>query len=214
MSDDTPTQRLSQDEIGEELVEERKKSRTLMFILIGVGAALLVGIIVLLVILLGGDKGTPTADPTPTTTTTATPTQSESPTPSATPTPTPTPTVAPEPTQAPPPPPPSGPGFTVLAPDTTVNCSMGGPGFEPTVPEIEVRWETRRAAEVWVIMGTDDAANARFMQVPTAGDESDFEYPLSFPCNQDTQKYTLTMVADNGQHFSKTWTVTNNGDNF
>lgn len=63
-------------------------------------------------------------------------------------------------------------------------------------------------------MGTDDAVDSGFMQVPTAGDESDFPYPLQFPCNQDTQKYTLTLLGTNGQHVSKTWTVTNSGDNF
>ena len=64
MSDDTPTQRIPQGEDPvEELGEERKKSRTLLFILIGVGAALLVAIIVLLIILFGGDKGTPSASP-------------------------------------------------------------------------------------------------------------------------------------------------------
>ena len=48
MSDDTPTQRLPQGEAAEELAEERTKSRTLLFVLIGVGAALLIAIIVLL----------------------------------------------------------------------------------------------------------------------------------------------------------------------
>jgi hypothetical protein len=51
-----------------------------------------------------------------------------------------------------------------------------------------------------------------FMEVPLAGDESDFEFDQNFPCNQETAQFTITLVGDDGEHVSKTWTVENTGD--
>lgn len=202
-----------------ELTEEKKKNRALLIIIGAVGAILVAAVIVLLIFVLGGNgtTGGSNVDPSNSQSASPTPTESDSPTPSATPsdppsaTPAPTVTV----TAAPPPPPPSGPAFTVFAPDTTVTCQYGNPpNFSPPPPKIEVRWETQKASQVWFIMGTDDAVNSGFMQVPTAGDEGNFPYEIDYPCNQTSQKFTMTILGTNGQHVSKTWTVKNNGDVF
>lgn len=218
MSDDTPTQRIPQGENPvEELDEERKKSRTLLFVLIGVGAALLIAIIVLLIILFGG-KGTPSAGPTSSNTPSATPTTSDSPTPSATPTPTPTPTVEPEPepTQAPPPPPDNSPGFASFNATNSVNCQSPNPDVpvQPLPPQIKFSWSAKNAQSVWFVFGSEDAADAGAFQVPLSGDQDDV-YDASdsfpFPCPSGEQKMTLTVVGNNGQHVNKTFTVRNNG---
>ena len=80
MSDDTPTQRIHTPEhpdVNEVIEEEGKKSRGLMIALIAIGALLLIGLIILLIILLGGN-GKPVAVGT------TTPTPSASDTPSQT----------------------------------------------------------------------------------------------------------------------------------
>ena len=186
MSDDTPTQRIPQDEIGEELVEERKKSRTLMYILIGVGAVLIIAIIVLLVFLFGGDKGTPTADPTPSSTPSATPTVSENPTPSPTPTPTPTvePVPDPEPTQAPPPPPAPSDIVSYTVSKKTVDCSSNNP-----VP-ITFNWNTT-GESVSFGVGTDFAdAQPYESNLPAVGGRT-----IDYQCGQsgNQQKYSIAV---------------------
>lgn len=182
MSDDTPTQRLPQGEDASgELVEERKKSRTLMFVLVGVGAALLIAIIVLLIILFGG-RGTPSAGPTPSDTPSVTPTASDTPSPSATPTPTPEPEPEPEPTQAPPPPPSDIVSYTVTK--KTVDCSSGDP-----VP-ITFNWNTT-GESVSFGVGTDFADTQPYESgLPAVGGRT-IDYQCGQPGNQ--QKYSIAV---------------------
>jgi len=213
MSDDTPTQRLPQSgsDAGE-LVEERKKSRALLIILIGVGGAILIALIVLLVILLGGGSGTPTANPTATETTSPTPSDSPTPTESATPSATPTPT--PTPTQeAAPPPPDTSPGFASFSRGSTVSCNQTNPpGY--TTPGISFNYTSKNASSVWFVFGTSDAADAGAFPMPLSGNQNDVYggSTVEYPCGQATAKFTLTVVGNNGQHVSKTFTVTNDGD--
>ena len=184
MSDDTPTQRIPQDEIGEELVEERQKSRTLMYILIGVGAALIIAIIVLLVFLFGGDRGTPTADPTPSSTPTATPTASDTPTPTPTPTPTVEPVPDPEPTQAPPPPPAPSDIVSYTVTKKTVDCSSNNP-----VP-ITFNWNTT-GESVSFGVGTDFADTQPYESgLPAVGGRT-----IDYQCGQsgNQQKYSIAV---------------------
>jgi predicted nucleic acid-binding Zn ribbon protein len=216
MSDDTPTQRIPQDEIGEELVEERKKSRTLMFILIGVGAALLVGLIVLIVILVTPRAGTvPVADTTPPpASATSTPTPSDTPTA----TPTPTPTVAPSETSAPPPPPPppdTSPGFASFSAPNVKCPEPVESGEELGAPAIiKFTYKAKNAQSVWFIFGNEDAANQGIFEMPLQGDQSDVygnDDPIYFPCSGASTTMTLTVVGTNGAHVNKTFVVTNNG---
>ncbi|WP_309711919.1 hypothetical protein [Pseudolysinimonas sp.] len=218
MTDDTPTQRIPEttDAAGE-LVEERQKSKALLFTLVGVGAALLIAIIVLLIILFGGGSGDPQATPSSSDSPSASPTPSDSPTPteSATPTSTPTPT----PTAAPPPPPDTSPGLASFTLATqNVQCQSppapGGGGVVPPNPQVRFNYTSKNASSVWFVFGTSDAADAGAFPMPLSGNQDDvYGSPnsLEFPCYQAEQKYTITVVGNNGQHVSKTFTVKNTG---
>jgi hypothetical protein len=50
--------------------------------------------------------------------------------------------------------------------------------------------------------------------VPKSGNQDDvYGSPgsMEFPCYQGQQKYTLTVVGTNGEHFNKSFTVKNTG---
>jgi hypothetical protein len=210
MSDNTPTERFDAP-LASEPADEAAKSRTLLYVLIGVGVLLLVVIIILIATLLGRPAAT-TGDSTPA------PTQTESATPTPTPTETsPSPAPEPEQTEAPPPPPaePTGARFkTFNAPSSESGCSAGGPGFPETRPLLKVSWTTAGADEAWFVMGTSDAADSQYMQIPLNGSQADFQYEQQFNCNDASTTYTITLVAPNGDHVQKHWTVTNTGDQF
>ena len=205
MSDSTPTQKLTTVVEG-----DAPKSRTLMYVLIGIGALLLVAIIALIVTLLSSNA-TPAAAPSPTLTVSSAPSPTSS-EPSATPTPTQTeaPVVDPAPAPAP-----TGARFkTFNAPSSESGCSAGGPGFPATRPLVTVSWSTAGADEAWFVMGTSDAADSGFMQIPLNGNQSDFQNEQQFNCGSPSTTYTITLVAPDGSHVNKSWTVTNTGDQF
>jgi hypothetical protein len=219
MTDDTPTQRLPEtaDATGE-LVEERKKSKALLFTLVGVGAALLIAIVVLLIILFSGGTAAPGSTPTASDTPITSPSPSDSPTPSATPTPTPTPTATATPTAAPAPPPDTSPGFASFNRTGTVECqsppSEGGGPVAPPNPQVKFSWSAKNAQSVWFQFGVGDAADAGAYRVPLSGNQDDVygsAGSMEFPCYQAEQKYTLTVVGNNGQHVNKSFTVKNDG---
>jgi hypothetical protein len=213
MSDDTPTQRFSSptDEVQEDLQEEKQKSKGLLIGLIIAGALLLVAIIVLVAFLISKPDTGPTAgeSQSPTPDASASPTAGNA-TPSATSTtePDPTPSEAEEP-PANNPPPETGATFSTFNPTKQVSCSPGGPYYTPDPPVIKITWATVRADSAWIVMGTSDAADSGYMQIPLNGDQGDFQYTLSYPCPQDSATYTITLVGSDGAHVSKSWTVTN-----
>lgn len=179
MSDDTPTQRLPHGGEGSELAEERQKSRTLLFVLIGVGAALLVAIVVLLILLLGNNPGTPSASPSSTVTESTSPTPSDTPTPSATPEPTPTPT--PSETQAPPPP---SDIVSYTVSKKTVDCSSNNP------VTITFNWNTT-GDSVSFGVGTDFADSQPYEGgLPPFGGRT-----IDYQCGQsgNQQKYSIAV---------------------
>ena len=210
MSDSAPTETLHAP------VAEPASRRTL-WIIGGVGAALLVATVILLVALFsrGGDDSAAFTAPTP---------PPSSPT-SAVPSPTPSlPATQPDP-------PDSGddetdtaqdtseassaPRFTFFdAPTSEGGCSKGGPATELVRPLVTVSWNSASAVAAWYVNGSSDAAAAAYLQIPLAGDETDFEYDQVFPCNQESATFTITLVGDHGEHVSKTWTVENTGDTF
>lgn len=205
MSDSTPTQKLTTVVEG-----DAPKSRTLIYVLIGIGALLLIAVIALIVALLSSNA-TPAAAPSPTRTVSSTPSPTSS-EPSATPTPTQTeaPVVDPAPAPAP-----TGARFkTFNAPSSESGCSTGGPGFPETRPLVKVSWSTAGADEAWFVMGTSDAADSGFMQIPLNGSQADFQYEQQFNCSGPSTTYTITLVAPDGSHVNKSWTVTNTGDQF
>jgi hypothetical protein len=210
MSDSTPTERFNSPVAQEPTTTPPGQSRRALYILIGVGAALLVAIIILVIVLLTRGDGTPTAAPAPS----VTPTVSE--TPSDTPSPTPSETEAESDDDG------GGsdgassdPRFTVFdAPSKVSSCSMGGPGADPFRPMVTVTWNSASAVSAWYVNGTSDAADSAYMQIPLAGDQTDFEYDQEFPCSQTTASFTITLVGKDGSHVNKTWTVQNTGDVF
>lgn len=182
------------------------KSR-LPLVLIIVGAILVIAVILLLVVLLRGNAGTPQAADT--TTPAANQTQTTAPTTSAAPAVTPTPTPSTSHTNAPPPVQSTNPAFTVFQVQKTVNSCSGGPYYTGAPPIVKVTWATIRTNSAWIIEGTDDAANAKFRQIPLSGNQSDFQYEIDFPCGSPSATYTITVVGSNGKHLSKTWTIKN-----
>ncbi len=219
MSDDTPTQRLPQTpEAGSELVEERKKSRALLFVLLGVGAALVIAITVLLTLLLSGGGAAPQPSASASDTPSATPTTSGSPTPSATPSANPSVEPTPSATAAPPPAPPApdtSPGFASFSQGQTVSCnSTNPPGY--VTPGITFSYTAKNASSVWFIFGEGDAADAQAFPMPISGSHNDVYggSSVDYPCGAASAKFTLTVVGTNGQHVNKTFTVTNNGDTY
>lgn len=205
MSDSTPTKKL------DTIDDDGKKSRTLLYVLIGIGALLLVAIIVLIATLLNGQAAPAvSASPSPSL-------SSPSPTPTetaASPSPTPSQVEEEEPEPQPVPEPTGARFKSFSAPSSEAGCSPGGPGFPETRPLLKVTWSTAGADEAWFVMGTSDAADSGFMQIPLNGNQSDFQYPIEFNCSNPSTTYTITLVAPDGDHVSKSWTVTNTGEQF
>lgn len=203
MSDDTPTQRIPQDELGEELVEERKKSRTLMYILIGIGAVLIIAIIVLLIFLFGGNNGAATADPTTSSSPSASPTESATPTPTATPTPEPVPTV----TVTAAPPQPADDGNVKVQSFSVSPTTCNTPGETVT---LQVKWKSTNGNIAYFGVNTGDAQSAGMgWDLPASGSDADFPAgysPYQVTCPTDTVNYTITVVG-NGSKASKTVTL-------
>ncbi|HEX4442356.1 MAG TPA: hypothetical protein VHZ81_02180 [Galbitalea sp.] len=207
MSNDTPTQRFDSPATPAAAAEQpQKRSNRLLPLAIIIGAILVAAIVVLVIVLVTRGSATPvvalgTNTPTPTT-------GANQPPPSPSPTPTPTPSASH--TTAPPPPPQStDPAFTKFVVQSAINSCSSGPYYTGTPPIVKVTWTTVRTASAWIIQGTDDAADAKFMQIPVNGNESNFPYSIDFQCGTANSTYTITLVGTNGKHVSRHWTVKN-----
>ncbi|HEX4442352.1 MAG TPA: hypothetical protein VHZ81_02160 [Galbitalea sp.] len=123
--------------------------------------------------------------------------------PPATPTPTPAATVAP------PKPVDRSTRFTGFSAVTQVKCDVNS----DTKPLIRVSWSSAYAVSAWYTANGGDAATDRYMQIPLSGTQDNFTDNHLFDCfHRPSQEYTITLVAPNGQHISRHWTVTNVGD--
>jgi hypothetical protein len=132
---------------------------------------------------------------------TATPSQSSAASPTQAP-PAAAPTTAPKPVD-------KSTRFTSFVAPTTVKCVQGS----DTKPLIHVSWSSANAASAWYTANNGDAANDAYMQIPLSGNQDSFTDEHLFDCfHRPSQDYTLTLVAPNGTHISKHWTVTNIGD--
>lgn len=181
MSDDTPTQRLPETtDASGELVEERMKSKALLFTLVGVGTALLIAIIVLLILLFGGN-GTSGPQPSP----------SDSDTPSASPapsdSPTPTESATPTPTAAPPPPPPPSPiiSYTVSATDAGCSASEISNGDLKT---LTFSWDTTGNSVNFGI--ATDFADTEPYETNLNPDDS---ISVNYICSNETTKFSIAV---------------------
>jgi hypothetical protein len=207
MSDDTPTQRFDAQPAATGPGEPKRKSR-LALILGIVGGVLLLAVILLVVLLVRG-QGTPLAAGTNSPIANTTPSAAPSVT---TPPVTPTASASASAKSAPPPPPPpqsTDPAFTTFVVQSAINSCSSGPYYTGAPPIIKVTWATVRTNSVWIIQGTDDAADAQYMQLPVSGNQSNFPYELDFACGSPSATYTMTIVGSNGKHVSKHWTIKN-----
>jgi len=95
-----------------------------------------------------------------------------------------------------------------------VFCNTSNPpGY--TVPGITFNYTAKNASSVWFLFGEGDAADAQAFPMPISGNQGDVYgggSKVEYPCPQASAKFTLTVVGTNGQHVSKTFTVTNIGD--
>ena len=196
MSDNTPTERFDAPVAGAP-DDEAKRSRTLLYLLIGVGVLLLVTIVILTSTLLGRPAST-TADPS------VTPTFTESA--SATPTPTPTeesPSATPEPEESedPPPPPPAPvPGFDSFSAPSDAGCQAGD-----DQKQLTFSWASDDAERAYIGVQTNNAKAAPFTgELPPVYTYTD----IYFNCDQDSQYYTVTLEDGSGHLTHKTVTIT------
>jgi hypothetical protein len=177
--------------VSSQPAEGERKSRALLFWLIGLGAALLIAVIVLLAMFFNGQDNTPVA--------TATATPTETPTPSQTPTPTQEPTEEPTPTPTPTEEPAAAPSFTSFEAPTSAGCEQGADNAPLTIS-----WAGRDATTAYVGVGTDDASRDPF--------ESDlppvFTYTgLNYECELPSQVYTVTLENADGLTTSQSVTI-------
>jgi hypothetical protein len=76
-----------------------------------------------------------------------------------------------------------------------------------------VSWESANAVEAWYTPSDEDAKDDNYMQIPLSGTQDDLTDEHLFPCgHENVVSYTITLVGPDGEHVSKTWTVTNVGD--
>ena len=193
MSDNTPTERF--DAVAGGAADEVKKSRTLLYVIIGIGVLLLVAIIILIATLLGRPQDTASGDPTPS----VTATESASPTPTATEA---SPEPEPEETEdAPPPPPPAPvPGFDSFSAQSDAGCQDGD-----TQKQLTFSWSSDDAVRAYIGVQTNNAKAA-----PYEGDLPPvYTYTnLYYNCDQDSQYYTVTLEDGSGHLTHKTVTIT------
>jgi hypothetical protein len=180
-----------------------QRVRPLTIILLSACGVLLLTVVALVFLFIGkgsagGDQlaaqSLATNSPTPTASTAAQPTQAP---PAAV-----APTTAPKPVD-------KSTRFTSFVAPTTVKCVQGS----DTKPLIHVSWSSANAVSAWYTANNGDAANDAYMQIPLSGNQDSFTDEHLFDCfHRPSQDYTLTLVAPNGAHISKHWTVTNVGD--
>ena len=177
-----------------------KKSNRTLIVLIAVIGVLLLAFIALVFFMLGqnanGNREPAGLDSS------ASPSASVSETPSAGPSESPSGEAAP--------PAATSPRFTSFSAPPTVTCDAGDEDNQPPKPEIMVSWASANAVEAWYSPGDQDAKNKNYMRIPLSGDQDDLTDEHLFPCFDQgpSRDYTITLVGPNGEHVSKTWTVT------
>lgn len=100
--------------------------------------------------------------------------------------------------------------FTAFNAPTTVTCDAGDEDNQPPKPTLMVSWASANAVEAWYSPGNQDAKKKNYMQIPLSGNQDNFTDEHLFPCFDQgpSRDYTITLVGPNGEHVSKTWTVT------
>lgn len=171
-----------------------KQKRGLLIGLIAVAGAILVALIVLIVLLVGG-QGDDTAGPAPVPTASesesAEPEETESPEPTDEPTE--EPAASPSATAAPPPAPQS-PSFATFSGPNRATC----PDTSSSVA-ITWSWSSTNAVNAWFGIGTNNAKAEPFESVPTTA-----TYTFNYQCSEASQRYTVTLEDSAGRLTHKT----------
>jgi len=175
--------------IPPDAAEAGKKSRAVLFTLIGVGVALLIAIVVLLVLLVTRDDEGAAVDPT--TSPTATETESPSPEPTQEPEP------QPEPTPEPPPAPSAIVSFTVDK--TSAGCTSA-----TDEPPITFNWNTTGTSVDFGI-GTERAEQNPYDSFPPVGGTT-----VAYQCSEEgsDQIYSIAAIFNGEVIGRQTITVT------
>jgi len=188
MSDSTPTQKITT-----VVDSDAPKSRTLLYVLIGIGALLLIAVIVLIATLLSSNP-TPAASPSPTPTVSVTPSTTPS-EPSATP----TPSQTEEPVVDPAPAPDPIPGFDSFAYEQDAGCQPGD-----SQQQLTFSWSSDDAVRAYVGVQTNNAKSAPYeSNLPPVYTYTNIYYN----CGQASQFYTVTLEDAAGRLTHKTVTV-------
>ncbi len=211
MSDETPTERFDApteplpaaagapvDEAPVQNAPDEGQKRGMLIALLAIGAAILIALIVLIVVLVGG-RGADDAGPVPEFTTT----ESPSPTPEETASPEPSDQPSDEPSEEPsetaaPPPPPQSPSFATFSGPNKAAC----PDTSSSV-ELTWSWSSSNAVNAWFGIGTQNAKAEPFESVPTTA-----TYSFNYQCSEASQIYTVTLEDSSGRLTHKTVTVT------
>ena len=194
MSDSTPTERF--DAQGGNDGDE-PKSKTLLYVLIGVGGALLIAVVILLLTLLTRPATSTSVSETPIPTVTASETPSEVPSESATPVSTPTASTPTE-TAAPPPPAPV-PGFDSFHAQSDAGCQDGD-----DQKQLTFSWSSDDATKAYIGVMTTNAKIAPYESDLPPG----YTYTnLYYQCGVASQIYTVTLEDGSGHLTHKTVTI-------
>ena len=165
-------------------------SRAMLYTLIGVGAALLIAVIIVVAMLLNRGDDDPVTLPTTSSSPSATPSATPSPTPSDSPSP------EPEPTE---PPAPVGPTFDSFTAPPTAGCAEGD-----TSKPLTFSWSSGNAQTAYIGVATTDAKAAPFESGLPPVDT----YTLDYQCSQASQVYTVTLEDADGNLAHQTVTIT------
>ena len=103
--------------------------------------------------------------------------------------------------------------FTSFNAPTETECDAGDEDGQLPKPPILVSWSSANAVEAWYSPSDEDAKDDGYMQIPLSGNQDDLTDEHLFPCfHEPSHPYTITLVGPNGEHVSRTWVVTNVGD--
>jgi len=168
---------------------EHPSSRALLYTLIGIGAALLIAILILALTLFNRDE-----TPSPVDTATASPSSTPSVTPSATQEPEPEPTEEPEPPVA------TGPTFDSFSAPASAGCTG-----EVDNADLSFSWSSSNATKAYIGVATTNAKSEPFASdLPPVYTFTEIQYQ----CDLASQVYTVTLEDADGYLAHNTVTVT------
>ena len=103
-------------------------------------------------------------------------------------------------------PPPPAPSQSAAAPQVRITLFSAPAAVvcvdEVTPMEVTLTWESVDATRAWIGVGTQDAQQQPYQEVPVQG-----SLAVPFPCSLAAQEYTVTVAGADGATLSSTLTV-------